>query len=205
MIKTNLDLVAALGIEPQGYHLEIWPSDEDAESAETFLEENDIAGHPFIVTIHPGGISQRGYLWPIGNYIELAKARAQKYDAAPIFIGGAPDAQLLDKVRESAGNSFPISDKLSILGTAHLISKSRMFVGSDSAPSHFAVAVGTPSVIYYGSKPDYEENLARWSPLSGNVVSVSPLPGGDHPSVEMMMERVEVLMDKMEKTEPDKN
>jgi len=194
VIRTNLDLLAALGIEPCGYEMEIWPSESDRKDAESFLGARGLLDHPCLVAIHPGGVSHRGYLWPVENYVGLARRLEKTYSAQPIFIGGPADKEELDRIKELSGGKYPICDGLNIRAAAHLISKCRFFVGSDSAPSHLACAVGTPEVIYYDPRPDREECIARWAPLTGIHVIAGPLPGGRHPDVDKMMEFVGELI-----------
>lgn len=201
VIKTNLDLLAALGIEPCGYELEIWPSEADKEEAERFLSEKGLSDHPCPVAIHIGGVSHRGYLWPVENYVELAAHLEETYSARAIFIGGPQDREELNRVRKLAGDKYPICEGLNIRASAHLISRCRFFVGSDSAPSHLANAVGTPEVIYYDPRPDRAECIARWGPLTGTCVIAEPLPDGSHPDVDKMMEYVGELISGINKPE----
>ena len=199
VVKTNLDLLAALGITPCGYDLEIWPTIEDKESAEQFLKDHNLLNHPFTVAIHPGGVSHHGYLWPIENFVKLAECLDDAYSAAPIFLGGPQDARELETVARLTGGKYPICDRLNIRAAAHLISRCRIFIGSDSAPSHLACAVGTPEIIYYDIRPDREECIARWFPLTGAAIAAGPVSPGKHITVTRMMEYVEELMEKIEK------
>jgi heptosyltransferase-2 len=73
VVKTNIELLAELGITPCGYELEIWPTIEDKESAEQFLKDHDLLNHPFTVAINPGGVSHHGYLWPVENFVKNLK------------------------------------------------------------------------------------------------------------------------------------
>lgn len=200
-IKANLALVAELGVNPDGYKLEIWPSEEDKEAAAQFLRTRNLIDNPFLVAIHSGGVSQMEYLWPVKNYIELAKSLEETYSAMPIFIGGPPDSWVLSVVNQLVGEQFPICRDLNIRAMAHLISRCRIFIGSNSAPSHLACAVNTPSLIYYGSRPEHAEDIARWKPLTGKVVAALPSQKGAHPEVTQMMEHVAQLLRMLE---PDK-
>lgn len=197
VVLTNLDLLAALGIAPSGNEIEVWPSDEDKKHVDEFLEKNNLKNQKQIVAIHPGGISNRESLWPAENYAELAGMIEEAYNAVPLFIGGPADAEILSIIKGVAPDRFPICDKLTILGTAHLLSKCRFFVGSDSAPSHLANAAATPAVVYWGPKKDSDESFARWSPPTGLTIAAKPLPDGRHPNVRDMMQYVAELIEKM--------
>ncbi len=201
VIMTNLDLVAALGIEPCGYEMEIWPSEADREEAERFLSEKGLSDHPCLVAIHPGGVTHKEFLWPTENYVGLGNRLEKTYSAQPVFVGGPPDRERFDEIRAFAGERFPICEDLNIRAMAHLISLCRFFIGSDSAPSHLANAVGTPEVIYYNPLSNREENMARWSPITGICVTAEPDPDGRHPDTDKMMEYVGELISKINRPE----
>jgi heptosyltransferase-3 len=66
-----------------------------------------------------------------------------------------------------AGAVRSLCGKLSILETAELIRRARLFVGIDSGPAHLANAVGTEGVILLG---DYR-GFKRYMPYSGDYQS----------------------------------
>lgn len=115
---------------------------QDRSEADTWLVKNGI-GAPF-VAIAPGSIwgTKR---WP--GYAELVQRLAE-----PVVIVGGPEDRELgaaiargapDRVRNAAG-------ELSLRASAALIERARLLVTNDSAPLHFASAVGTPVVAVFG-------------------------------------------------------
>lgn len=59
--------------------------------------------------------------------------------------------------------------KLSILQSAVVIKKAKLFIGIDSGPSHMANAVGTPGIILLG---EYFFGMKNFNPYSGNYGSL---------------------------------
>ena len=120
----------------------------DRAAAEGFLGEHGI-GEPF-AALAPGSIwgSKR---WPY--YAELAERLAAS--AAIVVVGGSEDAALGEgttaAVRRSGGRAVNACGKLTLRESAEVIRRAAVLVTNDSAPLHFAQAVGTPTVAIFGS------------------------------------------------------
>jgi len=72
---------------------------------------------------------------------------------------------LLERIKQAhpsaafveVGKACPVADvgvsyvdKLSVVQTAYVLSRSQLYVGPDSGLAHLAMAVGTPAVVLYG-------------------------------------------------------
>src|SRR5207249_9991238 len=122
----------------------------DRAAAEGFLGEHGI-GEPF-AALAPGSIwgSKR---WPY--YAELAERLAAR--AAIVVVGGPEDAALGEEVLkavEGGGGRWRAVNacgRLTLRQSAEVIRRAAVLVTNDSAPLHFAQAVGTPTVAIFGS------------------------------------------------------
>jgi heptosyltransferase II len=119
----------------------------DRTTAERTLREAGIAG-PF-VALAPGSIwgSKR---WP--HFAVLAERLAPR--VAVVAVGSLEDLELgkmiVGAVRAFGGTAVNACGRLSLRESAALIGKAAALVTNDSAPLHFAAAVGTPTVALFG-------------------------------------------------------
>ena len=97
--------------------------------------------------------------WPKERWIELAKTVHSVHGCRVVEVG-------LDATFDAASNPsmVPAAGHLSILETAEVIRRSRLFVGIDSGPAHLANAVGTYGIVLLGSYLGFK----RYNPFSGD-------------------------------------
>jgi heptosyltransferase-2 len=98
--------------------------------------------------------------WP--SYAALAVALLQltfgdrrQYTDRVVVLGAASDAPLAAEIARAVSEigGPPVIDatgKLSLLGSAALLSRCRVLVTNDSAPLHLASAMNTPTVALFG-------------------------------------------------------
>ncbi len=126
----------------------------DVAAAEALLRAAQVT--PPIVALAPGSIwgSKR---WP--HYAALARRLVLRMDV--ILVGGPDDATLADAIvaavpvppglpGEGQRKVVNACGKLTLRQSAALIQKASVLVTNDSAPLHFAQAVGTPTVAVFG-------------------------------------------------------
>jgi lipopolysaccharide heptosyltransferase II len=113
---------------------------EDRAATEAFLEAHGVET-PF-VALAPGSIwgSKR---WPY--YGELAQRLAGRVGI--VVVGGPEDAGLADEI----AGAVNACGKLTLRQSVEAIRRAALLVTNDSAPLHFAQAVGTPTVAIFGS------------------------------------------------------
>lgn len=132
------------------------------------LHRSGVAADGVNAAIHPGARG-KWRQWPLERFSEIARRIRTEYrDAAVILLGGPGENALVDAVEGFMG--FPATFKttgLSLLETAALFSRCRIFIGNDSAPAHLAAAAGCPTVTLFG--PTFPR---MWRPVTdlGEVV-----------------------------------
>lgn len=110
--------------------------------ADEVLEEIGLAGRPFAV-LTPGGLSSAR--WPAARFARLAEALAGEMGLAVLVEGSAVEAPLLREI----GSSAPVlvrQDPLDLF--AALLARARLAVTNDSAPLHYAAALGVPALYF---------------------------------------------------------
>ena len=170
-----LDVVAVLGASPQGRHLEIHLADADRSFARAWLgDEGGQPRPPLRVAMHPGGRHFPAKRWSTSGFAHVADYLAGQYGAQVVLVGGPDDVTLAQAIEAECRLAEPLiaAGRTSLKQTAAIIERCDLFIGNDSAPTHLAVAVGTPVVALFG--PTDVDNFRPLGPY--DVVVRKELP-----------------------------
>jgi heptosyltransferase II len=130
-------------------------TDRDNEAAEHLLAEvlahRPTAKQTPIVALAPGSVwaTKR---WPARSYAALAESLVSE-DLTVVLVGGGRDRDLCDEIKRTLEGRLSVIDavgKLTLTGTAALLTRCRVLVSNDSAPAHIAMGVGTPVIGLFG-------------------------------------------------------
>jgi ADP-heptose:LPS heptosyltransferase len=103
--------------------------------------------------------------WATENFARIAESLAER-GVAPVAIGAPHEREIIDALMDQSSIRI-ISFDLSLPEVAALAARSQIFVGNDSGIAHIAAAVGTPSVVIFGSS-----NVAHWRPWNKAAAEV---------------------------------
>jgi ADP-heptose:LPS heptosyltransferase len=109
-----------------------------------------------IALIHPAAAFETKR-WAVENFARIAEFVSER-GLAPVAIAAPHEAQLVNDLLGEASVQI-LSLDLSLPEVTALAARSQLFVGNDSGIAHIASAVGTPSVVIFGSS-----NVAHWRP-----------------------------------------
>jgi heptosyltransferase-2 len=190
----------------------LYLSPEEEQDAERKLSYFGVRENEFLIALHP----EAGYPskeWGgdrFRNLIERLLARPR----SKILILGTGNAQ---KIAEAFGSSSHVVNLVNVLTLREMIcamSRSHLFIGNDSGPSHIAQALGIPAVVIASGTNEY----ARWgiwakpSRILKHGVPCSPCHLRDcnvegHPcmseiSVEEVYRAVQELLSEVESCSP---
>lgn len=142
-------------------HLVVTP--EAAAAVNQRLEDAGLA-HRKIALIHPATAFATKQ-WAPEKFARVAETLAAR-GFAPVAIGAPEDREILKSLLEHA--SVPIASlNLSLPEVSALAARSEIFVGNDSGIAHIAAALGTRSVVIFGSS-----NVAHWRPWNKAAAEV---------------------------------
>jgi heptosyltransferase III len=96
--------------------------------------------------------------WPKEKWNLLLEGIQAKYDIPVYEIG------VKSFIDQSAGLCKSLCGQLSILESAEVIRRAKLFIGIDSGPAHLANTVGTPGLILMGSYLGFD----KYNPFSGS-------------------------------------
>jgi ADP-heptose:LPS heptosyltransferase len=148
-------LVAPLGVKVIDYTLSVPRiSESDEHAASVLLEEQGLtAAVPFIiVNVNVSDLSLERS-WPLPSFQELTSGLQRHFEEKIVFIGATTDkpqvAQVLNGC-EATEKIVNLAGRTSLGELMAIMKRSRFFVGNDSGPLHLAVALGIPTVSFFG-------------------------------------------------------
>src|SRR5688572_26620997 len=103
--------------------------------------------------------------WAAENFARVAESLAER-GFASVAIATPRERETLEALVDQAAVRI-VSLDLSLPEVAALAARSQIFVGNDSGIAHIAAAVGTPSVVIFGSS-----NVAHWRPWNKAAAEV---------------------------------
>jgi predicted lipopolysaccharide heptosyltransferase III len=109
-----------------------------------------------IALIHPAAAFETKR-WAVENFARIAEFVSER-GLAPVAIAAPHEAQIVNELLGEASVNI-LSLDLSLPEVTALAARSQLFVGNDSGIAHIASAVGTPSVVIFGSS-----NVVHWRP-----------------------------------------
>ncbi len=125
---------------------------------------------------------------------ELLRALADRADVVVDKGGDAEEAQRVEAAIASSARSAVRAFEGSFAAFAALISRSRLFVGYDSAAGHAAAACGTPAIIVFSGAVS-PRMRQRWRPWGKGTVEVVEADGrAPEAVVEEVLRRTDRLL-----------
>lgn len=157
-ILRYLEVVALIGVAPDGIDPEIAVTDADLRESETVVP----AGVPFAV-IHPGATDERRR-WPAERFAAVADRLAEDGLVAVVTGDGSESALVRRCAAAMRRPAIDAAGRLSLGGLAGLLARAQVAIGNDTGPLHLARAVGAPSVTIY-----WIGNLINGAPVTRHL------------------------------------
>ena len=96
--------------------------------------------------------------WATENFVRVAEFLSEK-GLATVAVATPKEREVLENLKELSKTSISTFDNLTLPEITDLASRAEIFIGCDSGIAHIAAAVGTPSVVIFGSS-----NVNHWRP-----------------------------------------
>jgi heptosyltransferase-3 len=156
-VLTSLGLVDLLGIKRCHEVVAAWDASDERFVAG--LLPIDIGLEPFAVLHMSPKFSYK--MWHRDGWVELARRLEANGIRAVLTGSGAPDEmEYVGQIfRSMPAGTVNMAGKLSLTESAFLISRAKCYVGPDTALTHVAAALGTPTVALFGPS-----NPVKWGP-----------------------------------------
>lgn len=154
-IAMNLRLVESLGITPYATPTVEWRT-EDEGQVRPFL-----CGSPdryAVLHVSPKFVYKA---WTVAGWVTVGRWLQAEGLRVVVTGGSAPSEwAYCDQVQRQLGEgSVNLAGQLGLPSMGYLLSRAALYIGTDTAVSHMAAAVGTPSVVLFGPS-----NPVKWGP-----------------------------------------
>lgn len=151
LLRQNLALLRAIGIEPAVREIAIRISEEEARVAAFFVRERLAPGER-LIALHPGSFWRTRLQWPLPRYAALTRELLHAHPCRILLLGTREEAPLTREIVESAPNPrlIDLAGQTSLPRVAALLSRSHLFIGNDSGLLHLALALRIPSIGLFG-------------------------------------------------------
>jgi ADP-heptose:LPS heptosyltransferase len=126
-----------------------------------------------LVGVAPGS-GRSSTTWPAERFAAVGSALLRQFrDVVLLAIGGSSERRLCDELCRAWGpRSHNLAGRLSVFGSASILSRCTTFIGNDSGPTHLAALVGIPCVAIFSAR----NAPGQWEPLGGNHVVLEDRP-----------------------------
>jgi heptosyltransferase III len=152
-------------------------TDEALKSVTHLLAKHSLDLDSAYALMHPTSafLTKR---WPIENYAVAAEFLSSK-GITPIAVASPGESAALHSLKQASAANIITFDDLKLQEITAIASRARIFVGNDSGIAHIAAAVGTPSVVIFGSSN--RDHWRPWTDTPNEIVfrefDCQPCPG----------------------------
>ncbi len=153
--EQQLALLGSVGVPVNDMPASSLTIDPVAETSVTNRLES-IGNRP-IALIHPAAAFETKQ-WPTANFAAAA-AYLHRRGIHPVAVSSPSERPVLELLAAAASVPLTTFSDLSLPEISALAARASVFVGNDSGIAHIAAAVGTPTVVIFGSS-----NRDHWRP-----------------------------------------
>ena len=139
-----------LGVEYDCKGTEVFPSADETLKVAEILEHNNISAGSQYLVVAPGA-QWENKRWTTEGYTIAADSFSEKTGARVVLAGGPGDVEICERVQSLMHQpAIDLSGKLSLMGSASLLSKAAMVFTNDTGMLHLSQAVKAPVVAVFG-------------------------------------------------------
>ena len=151
-VRLSLRLTDALGVPHAGYRLAYRVTDAESAWAEGRLRAIDPGARGPRIGLQVASFPTKAYRdWPAGHFVELARRVHARWSGAHFLIFGGPgDRERAGWIAGQLGAACTVlAGSLSLRETAALMSRTDLYVGVDTGPTHIMGCFDIPLVGLY--------------------------------------------------------
>jgi heptosyltransferase-3 len=156
-VASNLRLLGPLAIAPVAEITVGWDPEAPSRAREAF--PGVASGTPFALLHVSPKFAYK--MWTGAGWAELARWLASQGMAVVVAGGASPEELAYSRalVAQMPAGTVDVAGRVDLAALAWLVSRARIYVGTDTAVTHLAAALGVPTVAIFGpSSP------VKWGP-----------------------------------------
>ncbi len=172
-VEYNLELVHTLGVPTTAIQWKLPHFESEQGEVAQLLGQQGIGPSTPLLAVHPW-TSNPIKRWPIDRYRAVVQLAAKQLPCAVVLIGGPEERAGASAILRDGIPAADLIGRLTLRQLAGLLQRSRLLLSNDSGPVHLAAAVGTPTVVLFGTT-DPATGPRRWGPWgAGHAVISQP-------------------------------
>lgn len=154
-VSMNLRLLERLEIKPLGTPVISWRLEDEASVHRVFGEMGSQRRYA-VLHVSPKFAYKT---WSVAGWVALGRWLVDQ-GLVVVVAGGASDQRAYSEyVVERLPDAVNLVGRMTLPALGYLLSRAALYVGTDTAVSHMAAAVGVPTVVLFGPS-----NPVKWGP-----------------------------------------
>jgi ADP-heptose:LPS heptosyltransferase len=150
-------------------------TDAHRARVDELLTDTNIPNARLLIGVCPGS-RQSAKRWPEERFAEIGRRLIEKHGAYLLVVGGDDERMTGERIARSRwpdGSWANAASRLSVLESAELLRRCRMYIGNDTGAMHLASAVGTSCLAIFAARcPE-----RSWNPYGdGHIVIQRRVP-----------------------------
>ncbi|HUQ85979.1 MAG TPA: glycosyltransferase family 9 protein [Vicinamibacterales bacterium] len=147
--------------------------DSDRLMGRGLLHDLGVRSDQLLVGVAPGS-ARSATAWPAERFAAVGKALLREFrNVVLLAIGGSNEQRLCEELCAAWGpRSHNLAGRLSVFGSASILSQCATFIGNDSGPTHLAALVGIPCVAIFSAR----NAPGQWEPIGPHHVVIEDRP-----------------------------
>lgn len=166
-VTSGLALCPLIGVAPVPEVVVSWRNDDETEAARLLPFDAHTASYA-VLHVSPKFAYKK---WTVEGWVQLARWLSER-DIRPVVVAGADaeEIRVAGGVCDGVPRAVNLAGKLRLPAVGALLNLARVYVGTDTAVTHMAAAVGVPTIALFGPS-----NPVKWGPWpKGHVGPESP-------------------------------
>ncbi len=166
-VAMNLRLLVPLGVAPRGTPVVSW-TDEDPRSVHALFPDIRSAQPYAVLHVSPKFVYKT---WTGDGWVALGRWLIDR--GLIVVVTGVESAEQshCDQIIHGLPEAVNLIGRVTLPALGYLLSRAALYVGTDTAVSHMAAAVGAPSVVLFGPS-----NPVKWGPWPKDFPSTAQSP-----------------------------
>ena len=150
-VTAALKAVGELGIKDDEIRFDIQVSCEDVRLVDQWWTQHGLHQGEAPIAICPSS-KEKVKCWPVDHFEELGLQLLEVPSVRIVLVGGTEDQPSANLLVDAWGErAVSFVGKTSLLQTAEILRRCKLFIGVDSGPAHLAAAMGRPVVGIFAS------------------------------------------------------
>jgi heptosyltransferase-3 len=145
----------------------------DREMGRGLLSDLGVRADQVLVGVAPGS-ARSATAWPAERFAAVGNALLHQFrNIVLLAFGGSSEQTLCDELCAGWGpRSHNLAGRLSVFGSASVLSRCATLIGNDSGPTHLAAVVGIPCVAIFSAR----NTPGQWEPIGEHHVVIEDRP-----------------------------